>query len=156
MSKFIKMESGDPIAAKIERISNELGISRYVDIAPRYLSKPLKNNVGAVYKWNDISETLTGQNTIIVAVYGDAFDRVDDETQDFWLINLISQIEYDFDKDKVVINKNLITVPLCVYQKYEKLAIDKKELEVHVLNQLAEEEKEKKQMEKEMKKKKKN
>lgn len=157
MGKFIKMEAGDAYAEKINKIANEVGISRYVDIQPRYLAKPSKNNVGSVYKWNDISETLTdSDNTIIVAIYGPAFDRVDEKTQDFWIRNLVMQVEYDFDKDKIVINKDLLTIPLCVYQQFGNVAVQQKELEVHILNQLAEEEKERKMMEKEAKKSKRN
>lgn len=153
MSKFIRMDEGDALAEKIVKIANELNLSRYVDIQPRYLKKPSKNNVGGVWKWNDVSATLTNRdNTVVVGIYGEAFDRVDEETQDFWIRNLISQIEYDFDKDKIIINKDLITIPLSVYQKYGKTAVDKKELEIHTLNQLAEEEKERKAQEKEMKK----
>lgn len=153
MGKFIKMEADDVLAEKIKKIADELSISRYVDVQPRYLTKPLKNSVGSVYKGNDVSTTITNRdNTVVVAIYGEAFDRVDEQTQDFWLRNLISQIEYDFDKDKINICKNMITIPLGIYQNYGQEAIDKKELEILTLNQLADEEKERKAAEKEMKK----
>lgn len=153
MSKFLKMEEGDPIAEKIMKIASELNLSRYVDIQPRYLAKPMKNNVGGVWKWNDVSATLTNKdNTVIVAVFGDAFDKVDEAVQEFWLRNLLCQIEYDFEKDKIVINKDLIAIPLSIYQKYGEEAIQKKELEIHTINMLIEEEKERKAQEKEMRK----
>lgn len=151
--KFIRMEEGDQLAEKIQKIAAELNLTRYVDIQPRYLKKPMRNNVGGVWKWNDVSETLTNRdNTVIVGIYGEAFDRVDEETQDFWIRNVLSQIEYDFDKDKITTNKDLITIPLSVYQNYGEKAVQKKELEIHTINMLLEEEKERKQAEKEAKK----
>jgi len=151
------MEEDDDLALKIKKIANELGLSHYVDIQPRFLAKPAKNNVGSVHKWNDVSATLTGNETsVVVAVYPQAFERVDEETQEFWIRNLLSQIKYDFDKDKITIDKDLLTIPLSVYQTYGKLATDKKELEIHILNAIAEEEAERKRAEKEAKKNKKN
>lgn len=153
MSKFIKMETGDEYAELIKKVATELSLTRYVDIQPRYLAKPLKNNVGGVWKWNDVSATLTDRdNTIVVGIYGDAFDRVDEETRAFWVRSLLSQIEYDFDKDKICINKDLITLPLSIYQQYGNIALQKKELEIHTINTLLEEEKERKAAEKEAKK----
>ena len=153
MNKFIKMEEDDDLAMKIREVAKELNLTHYVDIQPRYLSKAPKNNVGSIHKWNDVSATLTDQdNTVIVAVYGQAFERVDEETQMFWLRSLMSQIYYDFDKDKIVIDKNVLMIPLSVFQKYKTMAVEKKELEIHILNQLDEEEKERKEAEKEAKK----
>jgi hypothetical protein len=153
MSKFIKMEAGDEYAELIKKVATELSLSRYVDIQPRYLAKPLKNNVGGVWKWNDVSATLTDKdNTIVVGIYGEAFDRVDEETREFWVRSLLNQIEYDFDKDKICINKDLITMPLSIYQQYGNIAMQKKELEIHTINMLIEEEKERKAAEKEAKK----
>lgn len=153
MSKFIKMEAGDENAELIKKVATELSLSRYVDIQPRYLAKPLKNNVGGVWKWNDVSATLTDKdNTIVVGIYGEAFDRVDEETREFWVRSLLNQIEYDFDKDKICINKDLITMPLSIYQQYGNIAMQKKELEIHTINMLIEEEKERKAAEKEAKK----
>ena len=152
MSKFIKMEAGDEYAELIKKVATELSLSRYVDIQPRYLAKPLKNNVGGVWKWNDVSATLTDKdNTIVVGIYGEAFDRVDEETREFWVRSLLNQIEYDFDKDKICINKDLITMPLSIYQQYGNIAMQKKELEIHTINMLIEEEKERKAAEKEAK-----
>ena len=153
MSKFIKMEAGDEYAELIKKVATELSLSRYVDIQPRYLAKPLKNNVGGVWKWNDVSATLTDKdNTIVVGIYGEAFDRVDEETREFWVRSLLNQIAYDFDKDKICINKDLITMPLSIYQQYGNIAMQKKELEIHTINMLIEEEKERKAAEKEAKK----
>ena len=153
MSKFIKMGAGDEYAELIKKVATELSLSRYVDIQPRYLAKPLKNNVGGVWKWNDVSATLTDKdNTIVVGIYGEAFDRVDEETREFWVRSLLNQIEYDFNKDKICINKDLITMPLSIYQQYGNIAMQKKELEIHTINMLIEEEKERKAAEKEAKK----
>lgn len=153
MSKFIKMEAGDEYAELIKKVATELSLTRYVDIQPRYLAKPLKNNVGCVAKGNDVSFTLTdNNNAVVVGIYGEAFDRVDEQTREFWVRSLLSQIEYDFDKDKINVNKDLITMPLSIYQQYGNVAMQKKELEIHTINMLIEEEKERKAAEKEAKK----
>ena len=153
MDKYRNMEAGDEYAELIKKVATELGLTRYVDIQPRYLTRPYKNNVGSVAKGNDVSFTLTGNNNaVVVGIYGEAFDRVDEQTREFWVRSLLSQIEYDFDKDKIDVNKNLITLPLSIYQQFGNIAMQKKELEIHTINMLIEEEKERKAAEKEAKK----
>ena len=64
----------------------------------------------------------------------------------------LAQISYDYDKDKIVINKPDINIPLCVYRKYGNIAAQKVELALMTIDQIAQEEEAAKQAEKESKK----
>ena len=65
----------------------------------------------------------------------------------------IGVYSYDSEKDKLVIGgEPTITVPLGMYHKYEKLAVDMAELEQLTLQQIRDEEAEEKERQKELKK----
>ena len=64
----------------------------------------------------------------------------------------MAQISYDYEKDKIVINKPDINIPLGVYRKYGNIAAQKAELALMTIDQIAQEEEAAKQVEKEAKK----
>jgi hypothetical protein len=152
--KYVKLEDGNIYAEKIKKIAEELNLSRYVNIYPRGLKKLPKSYFGEVKLGNEVSKTISNaDNVVVVAISEEILDRLNEETQDFLLRSLMTPIEYDFEKDTVSINtKDMITLPLSVYQKYGQKACDTFELQFHVINELQEEEKERKAMEKELKK----
>ena len=154
--KFKKMDPEDELYVAILDKAEKMGLTQFMDIQPRYMVKPQKSSVGAVYKWNDVSATLTGSDdTIVIGVYGEAFDRVDEETKDFWLDSILHLVGYDFEKDKIVVNKDLVLSLVELYQKYGEKAVTMKELEIHTIQMIAEEEKARKEEEKAAKKEKK-
>ena len=157
MGKFKKISESDPYYSNIMDMAEELGLIHYTDIYPMYLKKRPSNSIVDVAFGNDISEGVSGKdknNTLIVAVFPDALDKLDDKSVDFILRAGMSKVQYDFDKDKLIIDKHgLLTVyqPLC--EKYgSKFCCDMAELEMHTLDILQQEEKERKAAEKEAKK----
>ena len=97
---------------------------------------------------------FTGDESLVaVALYEEAFNRVDSETQDFWIRHLLSQISYDLEKDKIIITKPELQVPLGMYRQFGNIAVQKTELQLLTLAQIDEEEKERKAASKKGKKK---
>jgi hypothetical protein len=73
-----------------------------------------------------------------------------------WLESALTKVSYDTEKDKLVIGgEPTITVPLGMYHKYDKLAVDMAELEQLTLQQIRDEEEEEKERRKAEKKEKK-
>ena len=78
-------------------------------------------------------------------MYEDLFDKVDPETQDYWIESLLSQISYDSEKDKVVITKPELSINREMYHKYKNVAVQKEELAVLTIQQIADEKKKEKE-----------
>jgi len=119
---------------------------------------------GEVVKGNDLVTLFTNDPDLVcVALYEDLFidnktgeNRVDEETQNYWIEALLSQISYDNEKDKVVITKPDINISSGMYHKYKNVAVQKEELAILTLQQMADQkkkEKEEKKAEREAKKK---
>lgn len=108
-----------------------------------------KNCVGEVIKGSNIVSLFTGKpDLVVIALYEDAFLKVDDETQNIWIESLISQISYDIDKEKVIITKPELNITIGMYHKYGNIAIQKAELSLLTIQQIIEKEKEDKAVEK--------
>ena len=115
-------------------------------------------------KGNDLVTLFTNDPYLVcVALYEDLFidpktgeNRVDDETQNYWIESLLNQVGYDSEKDKVVITKPELNVSIGMYHKYKNVAIQKEELAILTIQQMAElkkKEKEEKKAQREAKKK---
>ena len=95
MGKYSKdLSSG--LEEKVKNLANEMGLrANGINVEPVRLKKS-KKEVGQVLKTNDLVELFTRDNsTVVVALYEDAFDRVDEQTQEIWIRSLLVQISYD-------------------------------------------------------------
>lgn len=119
---------------------------------------------GEVVKGNDLVTLFTNDPYLVcVALYEDLFidnktgeNRVDEETQNYWIESLLSQISYDNEKDKIVLTKPELNVSIGMYHKYKNVSIQKEELAILTIQQMAElkkKEKEEKKAAREAKKK---
>lgn len=107
---------------------------------------------GEVLKGNDLVTLFTNDPFLVcVALYEDLFDKVDPETQDYWIESLLSQISYDSEKDKVVITKPELSINREMYYKYSNVAVQKEELAVLTIQQIADEKKKEKKEKEEAK-----
>lgn len=153
MGKFSK-NLDQTIAENVRVLASEMNLENYVTIEPIALKS--KTEIGCVVKGNELVQLFTGDDSLIaVGINEDAFSRVDEQTQELWIRGLLSQIEYDFDKDKVVIKKPEIQIDLGMYRKFGDIAVKKAELAILTLEQIAEDEKKAKEIAKSLKKKKK-
>ena len=153
MAKTLSEASEEYVKLVNEAVS-ETGLDRMgVDFQVYNLLKT-KNEVVRVQKANEIAEILTNRDDlVIVAIFEKAFDKVDEKTRRMWIESALTKVSYDSEKDKLVIGgEPTITIPLGMYHKYDKLAVDMAELEQLTLQQIRDEEEEEKAKKKEEKK----
>lgn len=151
MAKNMTIASPD-IQQKVQDIAREFGLGNVIDF--QVMNKSKAKEVVKIQVANPLVNTLTSKE-VVVFVYEDAFDRVDEATQISWLKSELNRLSYDFEKDKITISNKIVSVHLDFYQKYGKEAIDKAELALLTIEQLEEEEKQRKAEAKAMKKSKK-
>lgn len=72
-----------------------------------------------IVRGNDLVRLFTGKDIIAIAIYQEAFDLVGDETQNIWIENLLSRIEYDGELDKFQIQKPEIEFTEGMYNVYK-------------------------------------
>lgn len=148
MGKFSR-DLDPELEGKVKSLAVEMGLKAMgINIEPIRLKKS-KKDFGVVLKSSDLVTLFTGDDSLVaVALYEEAFNRVDDQTQEIWIRSLLNQISYDMDKDKIIITKPELQVSLGLYHKLGNVAVQKAELAILVLQQIAEEEKEKKEAKK--------
>jgi hypothetical protein len=157
MAKTLSEASEDYVKL-VEEVVAETGLDRMgVDFQVYNLLKT-KNEVVRVQKANEIAEILTNrEDLVIVSIFEKAFDKVDAKTQRLWVEAALAKVSYDTEKDKLVIGgEPTLTIPLGMYHKYDKLAVDMAELEQLTLQQIRDEEEEEKERRKSEKKQKKH
>lgn len=140
----------------VNKVAKRKSISNYVEFQVFNLRKS-KKDVIKIQKANEIVElALEKEDVIVVSIYEQAFDMVDEQTRELWIENALNSVHYDLEKDKVTIGgEPTITVDLGMYRTYKDVIIQKLELAALTLQQIADAEKEKKAQEKAMKKSKK-
>ena len=153
MAKTLSEASAEYVKL-VEDAVSETGLDRMgVDFQVYNLLKT-KNEVVRVQRANEIAEILSNrEDLVIVSLFEKAFDRVDEKTRRMWIESALTKVSYDSEKEKLVIGgEPAITVPLGMYHKYDKLAVDMAELEQLTLQQIRDEEEEEKARKKEEKK----
>lgn len=148
MGKFTDIVN-ENLEKKIKNLSIEMGIkSQGINVEVCGLKKS-KKDIGLVLKGNDMVERFTNDpSLVLVAIYEKAFERVDEQTQDMWIMSLLNQISYDMEKDKIIITKPELNISLGMYRKFGENAVKKCELALITMQQIADEEKELKQAKK--------
>lgn len=150
MSKFSNDLSED-LKEKVKNIAATLKIDNMINIKAVRLTKT-KKDIGVIVKGNDLTQLFTNDDSIVaIALYEDAFDELTDDAQNFFIENLLSQVSYDYDKDKIVITKPELNVPIGMYHKYGNEAIKNAELAILTIDQIHEREKEMKEVAKALK-----
>lgn len=152
MGKFSR-DLDPELESKVKSLAVEMGLKATGINVEAVRLKKSKKDIGLVLKSNDLVELFTGDNsTVCVALYEDAFRRVDAQTQEIWIRFLLNQISYDMDKDKIVITKPELCVPLGMYRKFGNVVTQKMELALMAIAQIQEEEREAKELKKSKKK----
>lgn len=144
MGKYVRDLDTD-LEKKVKDMANSLGLRAQGITVEAVRIKKCKT-YGEVLKGNDLVTLFTNDPFLVcVALYEDLFDKVDNETQDYWIESLLSQISYDSEKDKVVITKPELAVGRGMYAKYKNVAIQKEELALLTIQQIADEKKKEKE-----------
>jgi hypothetical protein len=106
------------LVEKVEKIAMELGFTNaMMTIKPICMNKS-KKEVISIIKPNDLTKmVLKDESLVVVAVFEQAFNLVDESVQNNWIRNCLSQIVYDFDKDTISIKPHPISMSYALYQK---------------------------------------
>ena len=95
-------------------------------------------------------------DAVVITVYEEAFDRLDDKTRNLLLDDALTQISWDGEKDKLIVEKPKINVTIGARRKFGEDLINAAETSIAVIESIEEEEKERKAAAKEAKKNKRN
>lgn len=140
----------------VERVADEVGIGKYVAINVFDMNKSKKDVIKIKKTSVPMEVSLDGEDMIDVYIYEKAFDLTDDETKRMWIEGALSQVAYDMEKGKVILNQEpVISLTLGMYEKYKNVAIEKAQLAIYTIAQIEDKEKEEKEQAKANKTKKK-
>lgn len=102
-----------------ENIFNEIiaetDLERYINI--KILSDNRQKKIGSVVKANPLVKHMTNEDIIII-INEKIFDGLEDSQKRFVADELITEIGYDFEKDKIIIAKHDITTFSGILRKY--------------------------------------
>lgn len=145
MGKFTDIVN-ENLEKKVKNLAIEMGIkSQGINVEVCGLKRS-KKDVGLVLKGNDMVERFTNDpSLVLVALYERAFERVDEQTQDIWIMSLLNQISCDKEKDRIVITKPELNIGLGIYRKFGEIAVKKSELALLTVQQINDEDKAAKQ-----------
>lgn len=148
MAEKYSRDLDEKLEKKVKEMANSKGLNACGITVEAVRIKKCKT-YGEVLKGNALVTLFTNDpNLVCVALYEELFDRVDEQTQDYWIESLLTQISYDDEKDKVVLTKPEINMSHGMYLKYGPVAAQKEELAFLTIQQIGDE----KQREKEEKK----
>ena len=127
----------------VKKVAQELGLKQDGVEFQTFNVKKSKKEVIKVKRASETEEILGGtEDTVIVFIYEEAFDRVDDAMRYQWVRMALDPVSYDSEKCKVNIGCPTVTVPVGYYEKYKDVAINAALLQQYTLAQMEEERKE--------------
>lgn len=133
-------------------VANEMGLIQ-MGVEFQALNTKKAKEVVKVSKANEVTEILSDkENLVVVIVYEEAFDRVDDKNKWMWVRMALDCVSFDAEKNKISLVTPIVAVPLGYYQKYGNVAVQNAELALLTIQQIQDEEKERKEAEKALKK----
>lgn len=137
----------------IAQLVSEVGLDNYMTIKPISMSKA--KQLIKVQKANQTAEYLGKcSDTVCIYVYEAAYDRLDDTMKVLLMRDAINMIQYDTEKDKIMIGAPQIVVTIGGRAKWGNDLINAAECGVLAIAQIEQEEKERKEQEKAKKSKK--
>ena len=148
MAKFGKVS--EETQELIDRIGNETGVIRMMDI--KAVSIPKSKKVIEVKRCPPLGEYVAEKRDVVcIIVYEKAFERLSDEQQEILMKDAFNTINYDMEKDKIVIGCPQIVVSCDGRAKWGDKLVDAAEAAVLTIQQVTEEEKEEKERAKALK-----
>jgi hypothetical protein len=130
----------------------ELAQSKFEDaglmhtVSLRVLSTKKAKNVLKVSRANAILNGVT-QDDVVLVIYEEALDRLSDEFKEKLMEGVFSNVSYDSEKDKVIVENDIAKEIFRMRRKYENY-VDILETAYVAMEQIEEEEKQRKEEEK--------
>lgn len=134
----------DDIQKIVTDVAQENGLAQIgIDFQAFVTSKG--KEVIKVVKANECAEIVSNRTDLVfVLIRQDVFDAVPEKTQYLWVRMELAKVEYDDEKDKIVIGCPMISVPVTFYEQYKDVAVDAALLQHYTLEQVIEKEKQEK------------
>ena len=149
MAKFFELT--DENQTLVNDVFQDTGMHNYMNLKMVGVSKA--KELIKVSKANPLAEYVGKcPDTIVCAIYEDAFDRLDEKTKRLLLIDAFGVVFYDDEKDKISIGAPQIVVTVAGRMKCGEDLINAAETGVLAIQQLEDEKREQKELEKANKK----
>jgi hypothetical protein len=150
MAKFFELTEENQ--ALVDDVFQDTGMCNYMNLKMVGVSKA--KELIKVSKANPLAEYVGKcPDTIVCAIYEDAFDRLDEETKRLLIIDAFGVVFYDNEKDKISIGAPQIVVTVAGRQRFGDDLINAAEAGVLAIQQVEDERRERKEIEKANKKK---
>ena len=150
MAKFFELT--DENQTLVNDVFQDTGMHNYMNLKMVGVSKA--KELIKVSKANPLAEYVGKcPDTIVCAIYEDAFDRLDERTKRLLLTDAFGVVFYDDEKDKISIGAPQIVVTVAGRMKYSEDLINAAETGVLAIQQVEDEKREQKELEKANKKK---
>ena len=154
MGKFFT--TSEDIVEIIDKKFKETGLANY-GITLKTISVTKAKEVFKISKASATTEFIAKKEGMIqLFVYEEAFDRLTDVAREMLIEMALSNVAYDSEKDKLIVESNPFTQVFAMRHKYGNVILDNLELASMIISQIEEEERERKPAEREAKKTKKN
>ena len=146
-------DSSEDIVEMIENKFDEVGLANY-GLNIKVMSVTKSKDIIKAAKASATVEHLTHKNDLVtVTVYEEAFDRLPDDVKGMFVDMAMSNVSYDFEKDKLNVDTAPFNQIFRMRQKYgDTEFLNALELGNSIIEQIEEEAKAKKEAEREAKK----
>lgn len=146
----------EDITKLIDDQFNETGLSGY-GVSLKIMSVTKSKDIIKLTKASATTEYLTNKDSLVqIFVYEEAFERLSIEAQKMLIEMVLSNVAYDSEKDKLIVDSNPYNMLFRLRKKYGETIMNNLELASIVMTEIEEEEKARKEAEREAKKAKKN
>ena len=151
MAKY-SLDLDEKYVNKVKMLSTQFGL-RESGVRLEAIRMRKGKTYGEVKKAGEVGDLFTGQNLVVVALYEEVFDRLDEKIQDVLIENLLEQIYVQEKEDgtSIKIEKPQLNLGIQTYHKYGNIATQNLEAVLLVLDQMTEQEKAEKEARKEEK-----
>ncbi|MBR6516955.1 MAG: hypothetical protein IKT40_08995 [Bacilli bacterium] len=154
MGKFFS--TSEDLLAKVNEKFHETGLESY-GVTLKVMSVKKAKDVIKVSKVNETAQFILKKDSMIqMCIYEAVLERIDEDAIDMLIEMALSNVSYDIDKDKLVVDGNPYNQLFRMRKKYGDMVLNTLELTSIIMLEIEEEERERKQAEKEAKKAKKN
>lgn len=144
----------DEVQELVNRISNETGLNKLIDIETVSVNKSKK--IIDIKRCPALGEHVARKRDVVcVIVYEKAFERLHSEEQELLMKDAFNAVSYDLEKDKINIGCPQMIISCEGRRKYGEKLVDAYEHGITTIQIIAEEEKEAKEAAKQAKKSKK-
>lgn len=148
--------TSDDVLEIVDKKFKETSLNEY-GVTLKVMSVTKAKEIFKISKASATTEFIAKKDGMVqLFIYEAAFDRLPDDAKEMLIEMVLSNVSYDTDKDKILVETNPFKQVFAMRKKYGNVILDKMELSSLIIEEIEEEEKEKKIAEREAKKAKKN